>query len=124
MSCFWPFLSSILRSTTAPHAGDLTLDLWELWPLCTREVFSCPLGYITVVNPPEIRSREAKTMRDDENSPLPAGYSLDLVGDPCIIILCRSDGTAVARFTHAADPEEIRRAAEEDARARGGRPDD
>jgi hypothetical protein len=63
-------------------------------------------------------------MRDDENSRLPAGYSLDLVGDPCIIILRRSDGTVVARFTHAADPEEIRRAAEEDSCVRGGRQED
>jgi hypothetical protein len=63
-------------------------------------------------------------MRDNENSRLPAGYSLDLVGDPCVIILRRSDGTVVARFTRAAVPEEIRRAAEEDAHARGGRPDD
>jgi hypothetical protein len=63
-------------------------------------------------------------MRDDETSRLPAGYSLDLVSDPCVIILRRSDRTVVARFTHAADPEEIRRAAEEDTRARGGRQDD
>jgi hypothetical protein len=64
------------------------------------------------------------TMRDEESSRLPPGYSLDLVGDPCVIILRRSDGTVVARFTHAADPKEIRRAAEEDARVRGGRQDD
>ncbi len=63
-------------------------------------------------------------MRADETSRLPPGYSLDLVGDPCIIILRRSDGTVVARFTRVADPEEIRRAAEVDARARGGRQDD
>jgi hypothetical protein len=63
-------------------------------------------------------------MRDDENSQLPAGYSLDLVGDPCVVILRRYDGTVVARFTRIADPEEIRRAAEEDIRARGGRQDD
>jgi hypothetical protein len=67
---------------------------------------------------------EATTMRDDETSRLPPGYSLDLVGDPCVIMLRRSDRTVVARFTHAADPEEIRRAAEEDTRARGGRQDD
>ena len=63
-------------------------------------------------------------MRDDETSRLPPGYRLDLVGDPCVIIVRREDGTVVARFTHNADPEEIRRAAEEDARARGRRPDD
>jgi hypothetical protein len=63
-------------------------------------------------------------MRDDETSWLPPGYSLDLVGDPDVIILRRSDGTIVARFTHAADTEEIRRAAQEDARVRGRRRDD
>jgi hypothetical protein len=42
------------------------------------------------------------------------GYRLDLVSDPHMIIVRRSDGTVVARFTHFSDPEEIRRAAEED----------
>ena len=51
-------------------------------------------------------------MRDDESSRLPAGYSLDLIGDPCVIILRRPDGTIVARFTHGVDPEELRRTAE------------
>ena len=45
---------------------------------------------------------------------MPPGYRLDLAGDPCVITLRREDGTAVARFTHYADPEEIRQAAEED----------
>ncbi len=45
---------------------------------------------------------------------LPPGYTLDLVDDPCVINVCREDGTLVARFTHNADPEEIRRVAEED----------
>ena len=60
------------------------------------------------------------TMRD-EPSRLPPGYSLDLGGDPCVIILRRSDGTVVARFTQSANPEEIRRAAEEDSEGRGER---
>jgi hypothetical protein len=47
---------------------------------------------------------------------LPPGYRLDLVGDPCVIVLRREDGTMVARFTHNVDPEELRRAAEEDHR--------
>jgi hypothetical protein len=47
-------------------------------------------------------------------SRLPAGYRLDLIDDPCIIILRRPDGTVVARFTHNVDPEEIRRVAEAD----------
>ena len=55
------------------------------------------------------------TMRDDVSSRLPQGYSLDLADDPCVIILRRPDGTVVARFTHVADPKEIRLAAEEDA---------
>ena len=58
-------------------------------------------------------------MRDDVTSRLPQGYSLDLGGDPCVIILRRSDGSVVARFTHVADPKEIRWAAEEDAGVAG-----
>jgi hypothetical protein len=54
-------------------------------------------------------------VRDDqENSRLPPGYRLDLIGDPCIIVLRRSDGRVVARFTRNVDPEEIRWAAQED----------
>ena len=54
-------------------------------------------------------------MRDDqETSRLPPGYRLDLVGDPCVIILRGPDGRLVARFTRNVDPEEIRRAARED----------
>ena len=59
-------------------------------------------------------------MRNDASSRLPQGYSLDLGGDPCVIILRRTDGTVVARFTHVADPKEIRWAAEEDAGVQGG----
>jgi hypothetical protein len=51
-------------------------------------------------------------MLDQETSNLPPGYSLDLVGDPCVIALRRDDEVIVARFTHRVDPEEIRRAAE------------
>jgi hypothetical protein len=57
-------------------------------------------------------------MSDDENSHLPPGYRLDLVGDPCIIILRGPDGEIVARFTRHVDPDEIRRAAEEAAKER------
>jgi hypothetical protein len=53
-------------------------------------------------------------MREDESSRLPAGYGLDLMGDPYVIILRRPDGTIVARFTHGVDPEELRRTAEAD----------
>jgi hypothetical protein len=54
-------------------------------------------------------------VRDDqENSRLPPGYRLDLISDPCIIVLRRSDGRVVARFTRNVDPEEIRWAAQED----------
>ena len=52
--------------------------------------------------------------RNGETTRLPPGYTLDLVGDPCVIVLRRADGTVGARFTKHADPEEIRRAAEED----------
>jgi hypothetical protein len=56
-------------------------------------------------------------VRDDEQktSWLPPGYRLDLIGDPCVIILHRPNGTVVARFTHNVDPEEIRQAAEADS---------
>ena len=56
-------------------------------------------------------------MPDDETSRLPPGYRLDLVGDPCVIVLRREDGTVVARFSRNGDLEEIRRAAEEDRRS-------
>jgi hypothetical protein len=60
-------------------------------------------------------------MREDEKTTrLPPGHRLDLVGDPCVIVLVREDGTVVARFTHNVDPQEISRAAEEDRRARDG----
>jgi hypothetical protein len=52
---------------------------------------------------------------------LPSGYYLDLVGDPCIVTLCRSDGTVVARFTHATDREQIWQAADEDRDGTGAR---
>ena len=39
---------------------------------------------------------------------------MDLLSDPCVIILRRPDETVVARFTPFADPKEIRWAAEED----------
>jgi hypothetical protein len=53
-------------------------------------------------------------MRNYINLQLPPGYKLDLVADPCVITLCRADGTVVARFSYAADPQEIRQAAQED----------
>ena len=53
-------------------------------------------------------------MHDYHTFCLPPDYRLDLVGDPCVVTLCRSDGAVVSRFTHATDLEEIRRAAEED----------
>jgi hypothetical protein len=70
-----------------------------------------------------LRGYAASGMRDDETSWLPPDYSLDMVSDPDVIILRRSDGTVVARFTHTANTEEIRRAAEEDHRARAGSQD-
>lgn len=52
-------------------------------------------------------------MPDDKTSHLPPGYHLDLVSDPCIIILRGPDGQVVARFSRDVDPEEIRRTAAE-----------
>ena len=57
-------------------------------------------------------------MREEGDSVLPPGYRLDLVGDPCVVVLRREDGTVVARFTDRAVPEEVRRAADEDRRYR------
>jgi hypothetical protein len=54
---------------------------------------------------------------DEIPSNLPDGYTLDLAGDPCVIVLLREDGTVVARFTRNVDPREVRRAAEEDSAA-------
>ena len=59
-------------------------------------------------------------VRDYDTLRLPAGYRLDLVGDPCVVTLCRSNGTVVGYFTHATDPEELRRAAKEDREGEGG----
>ena len=58
-------------------------------------------------------------MHDRSGSRLPPGYGLDLVGDPCIVILRDPEGEIVARFVRDIDPEEVRRAAEEDL-AEGG----
>ncbi len=63
--------------------------------------------------------RNMETSHQKETSNLPPGYRVDLVGDPDIVILRGPDGTIVARFTHGADPDEIRRAAEEDLKERG-----
>jgi hypothetical protein len=54
-------------------------------------------------------------VREENPSNLPAGYTLDLAGDPCVIVLLRADGAVVARFTRNVDPQEVRRAAEEDS---------
>ena len=59
-------------------------------------------------------TREPLMGRNDEPTRLPLGYRLDLLGDPCVIVLRRADGTLVARFTKNVDPKEIRRTAEED----------
>jgi hypothetical protein len=53
-------------------------------------------------------------VRGDSASRLPPGYTLDLVSDPCVLILRNAEGEIVARFTRKVDPEEIRLAAEED----------
>ena len=53
-------------------------------------------------------------MRDESHSRLPPGYELDVVGDPCIVVLRNPEGEIVARFARNVDPEEVRLAAEED----------
>ena len=67
--------------------------------------------------------RGLRPIPDDLTSDLPAGYHLDLLSDPCVIILRRPAGTVVARFTPFADPKEIRQAAEEDREGAEGKPD-
>jgi hypothetical protein len=62
-------------------------------------------------------------MPEEETSRLPPGYRLDLVSDPCIIILRGPDGAVVARFSRNVDPEEIRQAAEEDRERAEEKPD-
>ena len=52
-------------------------------------------------------------MRGDSTSRLPPGYTLDLVSDPCILILRNPEGEIVARFVGDVDPKEVRLAAEE-----------
>ena len=52
--------------------------------------------------------------QNNKSTRLPPGYRLDLVGDPCVIVVRREDGTVVARFSHNVDPEEIGQAAQED----------
>jgi hypothetical protein len=54
----------------------------------------------------------------DYSDLLPSGYYLDLTADPCVITLCRADGRVVAHFTRAADPQEVKRVAEEDLEER------
>ena len=62
--------------------------------------------------------------QNDTTTRLPPGYTLDLLGDPCVLVLRRADGAAAARFTKHVDPEEVRRAAEEDrAGVQEGEPD-
>jgi hypothetical protein len=58
--------------------------------------------------------RGLRAIPDDLTSGLPEGYHLDLLSDPCVIILRRPDETVVARFTPFTDPKEIRQGAEED----------
>ena len=53
-------------------------------------------------------------MHEENPSNLPPGYTLDLAGDPCVIVLRRAGAGVVARFTRNVDPEEIRRTAQED----------
>jgi hypothetical protein len=56
---------------------------------------------------------------EDRTARLPPGYTLDIVGDPCIIILHNPDGALVARFPRNVNTDEVRRAVEEDRQERG-----
>ena len=52
--------------------------------------------------------------QNNKSTRLPPGYRLDLLGDPCVIVVRREHGTVVFRFSHNVDPEEVRQAAQED----------
>jgi hypothetical protein len=67
--------------------------------------------------------RRRGPIHDDLTSGLPAEYYLDLLSDPCVIILRRPGETVVARFTPFANPKEIRRTAEEDRKRAELEPD-
>jgi hypothetical protein len=68
-----------------------------------------------VEDKPALRvDRGLRPIGEDLTSGLPEGYLLDLLSDPCVIMLRRPNETVVARFTPFADPKEIRQAAEED----------
>jgi hypothetical protein len=56
---------------------------------------------------------------EDTTARLPPGYTLDIVGDPCIIILRNPDGALVARFPRNVNTDEVRLAAEEDRQEKG-----
>ena len=71
-----------------------------------------------------VNTQEACPIRGDRDVGLPAGYWVDPVSEPGLLLLRGPDGTVVARFTLFADPEEVRRAAEEDQSASGSRRDD
>ena len=67
-----------------------------------------------VEDKPALRvDRGLRPIGEDLTSGLPEGYHLDLLSDPCVIILRRPDETVVARFTRFVEPKEISRAAEE-----------
>ena len=57
-------------------------------------------------------------MSEDTTARLPPGYTLDIVGDPCII-LRNPEGAVVARFPRNVNTDEVRRAVEEDRQERG-----
>jgi hypothetical protein len=67
--------------------------------------------------------RGLRTIRDDLISGLPAGYDMDPLSDPCVIILRRTRKTLVAPFTRFADSREISRTAEEDRSNAESEPD-
>jgi hypothetical protein len=69
-----------------------------------------PSGWATVT------TRKPVIGRNEETTRLPPGYRLDLLVDPCVIVLRCADGAVVARLTKNVDPEQIRRVAEEDRR--------
>jgi hypothetical protein len=60
-------------------------------------------------------TQEASPIRGDRDDiGLPAGYRADPLSEPGLVVVRGPDGVVVARFTLFADPEEVRRAAEQD----------
>jgi hypothetical protein len=120
--CYFP---TIPCGTPAP----LPLRTGRVWRMADssrvqRRLLECP-SRRTSSPEPALRAdtQEVGPIRGDRYVGLPAGYWIDLVREPGLLILLGPDGTVVANFTLFASPDEVRRAAQEDQSASGSRRD-